>query len=197
MLKTSLMLCCSAALVLGVAGCNADRTDDAVVDAPVTTEPAMPPMDTTRPTDTTMGQTMPEGAAMLSVATGTAGAYLADNRGRAVYMLQGDTDGSKCTAACLEAWPPLRAPAGTPGATGAAGSAGMTGTTGAEGNLRMDLVGTVQRGDGTSQVTYNGHPLYHYAKDTGAGTTTGQGVDDQWGEWYLVTAEGEAMEEGA
>ena len=191
MLKTSLMLCCSAALVLGVAGCNADRTDDAVVDAPVTTEPAMPPMDTTRPTDTTMGQTMPEGAAMLSVATGTAGAYLADNRGRAVYMLEGDTDGSKCTAACLEAWPPLRAQAGT------TATAGTTSTTGTEANLRMNLVGTVQRADGTSQVTYNGHPLYHYAKDTGAGTTAGQGVEDQWGEWYLVTPEGEAMEEGA
>ena len=194
MRNTSLMMCCSAALVLGVAGCNADRTDEAVVDAPVITEPAMPPMDTAPPTDTTMDQTMPEGAAMLSVATGTAGAYLADNQGRAVYMLEGDTDGSKCTAACLEAWPPLQAQAGT---TGTAGMTGTTGTMGTEGNLRMNLVGTVQRADGTSQVTYNGHPLYHYTKDTGPGTTTGQGVDDQWGEWYLVTPEGEAMEEGA
>lgn len=194
MRKTSLMMCCSAALVLGAAGCNADRTDDTVVDTPMATEPAMPPMDTAPATDTTMDQTMPEGAAMLSVATGTAGAYLADNQGRAVYMLEGDTDGSKCTAACLEAWPPLRAPTGTTGTTGMTGTPGAMAT---EGDLRMDLVGTVQRADGTSQVTYNGHPLYHYAKDTGAGTTTGQGVDDQWGEWYLVTPEGEAMEEGA
>ena len=188
MRKTSLMMCCSAALVLGVAGCNADRTDDTVVDTPAATEPAMPPMDTAPPTDTTMGQPMPAGAAMLSVATGTAGEYLADDQGRAVYMLEGDTDGSKCAAACLEAWPPLRAQTG---------ATGTTGTMAAEGNLRMDLVGTVQRADGISQVTYNGHPLYHYAKDTGAGTTTGQDVDDQWGEWYLVTPEGESMEEGA
>ena len=190
MRRTSLMMCCSAALVLGVAACNADRTDDTVVDTPVVTEPAMPPMDTAPP-DTTMDQAMPAGAAMLSVATGTAGAYLADNQGRAVYMLEGDTDGSKCTAACLEAWPPLRARAGTTGMTG------PTGTMATEGKPRMDLVGTVQRADGTSQVSYNGHPLYHYAKDTGAGTITGQGVDDQWGEWYLVTPDGEAMEEGA
>ena len=188
MRKTSLMTCCSAALVLGLAGCNADRTDDTVVDTPAATEPAAPPMDTAPPADTPMDQTMPESPAVLSVVTGTAGAYLADNQGRSVYMLEGDADGSKCTAACLEAWPPLRAQADT---------AGAAGTMATGGDLRMDLVGTVERADGTSQVTYNGHPLYHYAKDTGAGTTTGQGVDDQWGEWYLVTPAGEAMEEGA
>lgn len=186
------MMACSAALLLGLAGCNADRTDDTVATTPAATEPAAPPVDTAPPTDTTMGQTTPQGAAMLSVATGTAGAYLADDQGRAVYMLEGDTDGSKCTAACLEAWPPLSAPAGT---TGMSGTTGTTTTT--PGSLRMDLVGTIERADGTSQVTYGGHPLYRYAKDTGAGTTTGHGVDDQWGEWYLVTPEGEAMEEGA
>jgi len=195
MRKTPLMMCCSAALVLGVAGCNADRTAESAVDTPMATTDTQQ-METAPPMDT-MGPAMPEGAAILSVATGTAGAYLADDQGRAVYMLEGDTDGSKCTAACLEAWPPLSVPAGTMGAAGATGMAGAAGTTATAGTLRMEMVGTVQRADGTSQVTYNGHPLYHHAKDTGPGTTTGQGLDDQWGEWYLVTPEGESMEEGA
>lgn len=196
MRKTTLMMCCSAALVLGVAGCNPERTDDTLADTPETAmEPTMPPMDQTPPPGTAANQTMAEGSDVLRVATGTAGAYVADNQGRAVYMLEGDTDGSKCTAACEDAWPPLRTQAGTTGA--GTGTTGAAGTTAAGGNLRMDLIGTIQRSDGTYQVTYNGHPLYHYAKETGGTTTAGQGVDDQWGEWYLVTPDGEAMEEGA
>ena len=45
------------------------------------------------------------------------------------------------------------------------------------------LPGTVRRTNGTIQVTYGGHPLYYYVKDTAAGQITGQGVG---GVWYLL-----------
>ena len=50
------------------------------------------------------------------------------------------------------------------------------------------------RPDGATQVTFNGRPLYRYAKDSGPGAVTGQDVHDQWGEWYLVTPAGDALE---
>lgn len=101
--------------------------------------------------------------------------YLVDGAGRAVYMLEGDRDGSKCTGSCLQAWPPLLVTDTRP-------------TAGA--NLEPSLVGTVQRPDGSMQVTYNGHPLYHYAADAGRGMTTGHAVRDQSGSWYLLDARG-------
>lgn len=180
------LVCCGAALAF-VAGCNPQNTDDtlsdderAVATAPVTAPPTAPP-----------GQPVAQGPAMLGVATGAAGEYVADGQGRAVYMLEGDTGGSKCTAACLEEWPPLRAGQGVAdGTTAAAGAALPAG-------LRSELVGSFQRADGSSQVAYNGHPLYHHAKDTGPGTTRGHDVKDQWGEWYLIAPSGDIIDDDA
>ena len=47
-------------------------------------------------------------------------------------------------------------------------------------------LGTITRDDGSLQVTYNGMPLYYYAKDMARGDTTGEGVGD---EWYTVAPE--------
>lgn len=60
--------------------------------------------------------------------------------------------------------------------------------------IRPELIGTVQRPDGTTQVTYDGQPLYYYAHDSGPGEVKGQDVHDEWGEWYLVQPSGELQE---
>jgi hypothetical protein len=52
------------------------------------------------------------------------------------------------------------------------------------------LVGTVRRPDGSTQLTYNGHPLYTYIRDTGAGAVTGQGIDQDGGSWYVLDPAG-------
>lgn len=174
--RTSLILCCSAALVLGLASCSAERTDDTVA------EPAPRPVDAAPPA----GTAIPAAAATLTVATGSVGDYLADGQGRALYMLEGDTDGSMCTGPCLNTWPPLVAsPSGM-----ASGATASTGTEAIQAGVRSALVGTIQRADNTTQVSYNGHPLYYYSKDAGPGTTLGHGI----GEWYLLTPQGEEME---
>jgi predicted lipoprotein with Yx(FWY)xxD motif len=42
------------------------------------------------------------------------------------------------------------------------------------------LVGTVQRADGTTQVTLAGWPLYRFVDDTTPGDVTGDGVGGNW-----------------
>jgi predicted lipoprotein with Yx(FWY)xxD motif len=111
------------------------------------------------------------------------GQFIADVGGRALYLLEADTQGSSsCYDACAQMWPPFASPVGTPRA-GAAG-------------VEPNLIGTIQRRDGTTQVTFGGHPLYYYTKDQGPGQATGQDVTDQWGEWYLVTPKGGKLEHG-
>ncbi len=112
----------------------------------------------------------------LVVATeGGPAPYLANSAGSALYTLQGDSDGSKCDQACTHVWPPMTVvealPSNTPG-------------------LDAGKIGTIQRADGSLQVTYDGHPLYVYAADGGAGRTAGHGVNDKWGQWSLVGPEG-------
>jgi predicted lipoprotein with Yx(FWY)xxD motif len=53
------------------------------------------------------------------------------------------------------------------------------------------LLGTITRDDGTTQVTYNGHPLYYYADDVNAGDTLGQGRGDVW---YVLDAQGNQIQ---
>lgn len=105
------------------------------------------------------------GAATFMVATNPAlGKILTDANGMTLYFYAKDTAGkSACTGACAGNWPPLTT-TGTPVAP-----AGVTGT-----------VGTIKRDDGSTQVTYNGKPLYTYIKDTAAGDTKGQGVGGVW-----------------
>lgn len=99
------------------------------------------------------------------------GTVLVDGKGMTLYLFTKDTRGSgmsTCEGPCLAAWPPLL---GEP----------ETGT-GAD----QALLGTLTRKDGTTQVTYNGWPLYYWAQDSAPGDTNGQGVNDVW--WVLDPA---------
>jgi predicted lipoprotein with Yx(FWY)xxD motif len=52
--------------------------------------------------------------------------------------------------------------------------------------------GNTTRKDGTTQVTYNGWPLYYFAKDKQPGDVTGQGVTNNW---YVVSPSGDAIKQ--
>lgn len=58
---------------------------------------------------------------------------------------------------------------------------------------RGDLLGTLTREDGSTQVTYHGHPLYRFAKDEDSSDTYGQGVDGFGARWWVVAPTGEAI----
>jgi predicted lipoprotein with Yx(FWY)xxD motif len=171
-----------AAAVFAAAGCN--NTDDSTrmpaddANAQVDARATNVPSDSMTPADAATDGTT---AASLTVATleGVDGPYIADGAGNAMYFLEGDTDGSKCVDDCKVAWMPVLVTGATP--SGAPG-------------LDASKVSTITRADGGTQVSYNGHPLYRYTADNGAGSIAGHGVEDKWGHWYLLTPAGEEHE---
>jgi predicted lipoprotein with Yx(FWY)xxD motif len=58
-------------------------------------------------------------------------------------------------------------------------------------------LGTTRRTDGQTEVTYNGHPLYYYAADTGPGQTQGQDLNQFGGTWHVVAPTGTEIDHGA
>jgi predicted lipoprotein with Yx(FWY)xxD motif len=60
--------------------------------------------------------------------------------------------------------------------------------------VRRSLLGTTRRANGTTQVTYGGHPLYRYSGDTKPGQTTGEGLHFFGGGWDVVSPAGKKVE---
>jgi predicted lipoprotein with Yx(FWY)xxD motif len=116
--------------------------------------------------------------ATVKTATSSLGRIILDGKSRTLYPFEKDQHGkSACSGACAANWPPLL----TKGAPKAAASA------------RASLLGTIRRSDGTTQVTYNNHPLYTVVGDAGRrGATSGEGVDAFGTRWYVVAAKGTA-----
>ena len=107
------------------------------------------------------------------------GTILTDRSGRTQYLLTSDSrDVSTCGDPCALFWPPLLT-VGDP--------------TAGEG-VSADQLGTMERDDGSTQVTYNGWPLYYFAFDTTAGEANGQGSSDTW---YVVSAYGGPIQTAA
>ena len=52
--------------------------------------------------------------------------------------------------------------------------------------------GTITRTDGTTQATWNGHPLYTYVGDTAPGQAKGNGLNISGGVWKEVALSGNA-----
>ena len=125
----------------------------------------------------------PEGGAAtvsLKSVSGVDDKALVGPDGKTVYLFEGDK-GAKptCMGACAGIWPPVTA-SGMP----TAGS-----------GLDQALLGTVKRVDGSTQVTFAGHPLYYYSGDASAGSAKGQGLKAFGAEWYVLNAKGSKIDE--
>jgi predicted lipoprotein with Yx(FWY)xxD motif len=111
---------------------------------------------------------------VLKTATISGTTVLTNAKGFTVYSFAPDTaTKSNCNGSCAQYWPPVKGPA-------TAGS-GVTGK-----------LGTITRSDGSTQVTYDGHPLYTYVSDTAPGQAKGNGVNLSGGVWHEVTVTGAA-----
>ena len=99
---------------------------------------------------------------------------LTNAKGFTLYWFVPDTSTkSNCNGSCAQIWPPVKGPA-------TAGS-GVTGK-----------LGTITRSDGSTQATYDEHPLYTYTADTAPGQANGNGINVSGGVWHEVTASGAA-----
>ena len=114
----------------------------------------------------------------MKTGTSSLGRILVDGKSHTLYLFEKDKRGrSACSGACAANWPPLL----TKGAPKAGAAA------------KASLLGTIKRSDGTTQVTYNKHPLYTFAGDAGKrGATKGEGIDAFGARWYVVAAKGTA-----
>ena len=110
------------------------------------------------------------------------GEYLVDGGGMSLYLFKADAQGrgdkqpvSACNdGPCIGTWPPLlsdSAPAG-------------------DGKVDTEMLGTMTREDGTTQVTYNGWPLYYYYEDAGPGDILGDDIESFGEDWYLIGPHG-------
>jgi predicted lipoprotein with Yx(FWY)xxD motif len=101
------------------------------------------------------------------------GAQLLTNSGGFVlYTFAPDkTDKSVCYGTCASYWPPV--------------SGDMSAGSGVPGKI-----GTIKRTDGTTQATYNGHPLYTYVGDKSPGQDGGNNINLNGGLWRDVPVTG-------
>jgi predicted lipoprotein with Yx(FWY)xxD motif len=115
-------------------------------------------------------------SAQLKVVTDAKlGRIITDAKGRTLYDFPIDKgSASVCYGACASLWPPLTT-SGTP----------MAGP-----GVSSGLIGTAKRHDGSTEVTYAGHPLYYYAPDQKQGQISGQALDQFGAPWYALTPAG-------
>ena len=122
-------------------------------------------------------------SAAASPATGSSGTalktttiggatVLTNAKGFTLYSFAPDTPTkSNCNGTCAQFWPPVKGPATAIRASRA-------------------RFGTIKRSDGSTQATFDGHPLYTFAADTAPGQAKGNGLNVYGGVWHEITASG-------
>ena len=153
-----------AAVALALSACASSSSSSPAASAPATSAPAAG-ASSSAPASSASGSTV-----NMTTINGTA--VVTNSKGRTLYWFAPDTSTtSKCTGSCATYWPPVTGPV-------TAGS-GVTGT-----------LSTITRPDGTTQATYDGHPLYTYVGDTAPGQAKGNGLNLSGGLWYEMTVSG-------
>jgi predicted lipoprotein with Yx(FWY)xxD motif len=164
-----------AAVVTGCAGQDAapgarpsaaSPTDGATSGAPATEVTTAP----------SVAETPQASGVTVRAAPSAYGRMLFDRDGQAIYLFDKEsTRRPECYGGCAEAWPPVLTEGSPEAAAG----------------VRPGLLGTTQRRDGTTQVTYGGHPLYYYAHE-GPNQVLCHDVVEFGGRWLVVTPAGRA-----
>lgn len=161
-------------LAIAATACSSKKSSTPAAAAPASAATSTAAAATSPAASPAAGSSAAGGAAIVTAA----GAFLTDAAGRTLYLFVPDTtSASTCYSSCATFWPPL-VTTGAPTATGAAIAAKL---------------GTSPRTDGTTQVTYNGHPLYYFKLDTKPGDAIGQGKNTSGGLWWEVAPDGTAI----
>ena len=134
---------------------------------------------TTQNNETTVGQQDNNaeeeiGHAVITTGESEFGTILFDDKNQAIYIWEvEESDTAECYGNCADAWPPVL----TNGAPIAAG------------DVNSEMLGTTERTDGSTQVTYNGHPLYYYAHED-PGEVKCHNISTHGGLWWVIKPNG-------
>jgi predicted lipoprotein with Yx(FWY)xxD motif len=161
-----------AAGLAALAACSSSSSSSSTAPS---TSPSSSPTSSATGSGASAGGSSASGAAQATaegLKTATIGGVtvLTNAKGFALYSFAPDTaTKSACNGACAAAWPPQPAPA----------------------TVKSPYT-SIKRSDGSTQLVFDGHPLYTYIADTTPGTASGNGVNAFGGVWKEVPASGSA-----
>jgi predicted lipoprotein with Yx(FWY)xxD motif len=146
-----------------------------------TTSASAPAASSTTSTSASASGTSSAGATPITITTkhSKLGTILAaGNKELTVYLFEADKGSSSaCAGECAKFWPPV------------------SGKGVAKDKANASDLGTITRSDGTTQVTYKGHPLYYFVKDKDDGDAYGQGSKAFGAGWYVLSPGGSKIDE--
>ena len=161
----------AAAIVLVAAGCGKSNPYRSSSSTSASTSPSTP-------TTTASASTAAAGAT-VAVKSSKLGRILVDANGRTLYLFEKDKGTiSACYGPCASGWPPDL----------------TTGVPQASSGATASLLGTTKRTDGTTQVTYKGHPLYYFVGDKQPGDANGEGINAFGAKWYVLAPSGNKID---
>jgi predicted lipoprotein with Yx(FWY)xxD motif len=166
----------SASLALAACGDDGDEESPAAGSEPepATTNTAKPKADDGGGEDSAPAQ---KPGTEIRISGSQFGEMLFNADEQAIYLFDKEESArSECYGECADAWPPVLTEGDPEAGAGA----------------DPKLLGTTERDDGATQVTYNGHPLYYYAHE-GPGEVLCHGVSEFGGLWLVVAPNGEAV----
>ncbi len=130
-------------------------------------------MPSPEPSDSNPAQ-QPAKGTVITTGQSEFGTMLFNEQRQAMYIWEVEkTPNAECYGNCTELWPPVL----------------TEGNPQASGEVNGSLLGTTKRSDGSTQVTYNGHPLYYYAHE-GPGEVKCHNIVTHGGLWWVIQPDG-------
>lgn len=177
----------SVALLLVLSACGDDDATSTTTSTAAATTTTVAATTTTGASTTTTAAASTTTEAVTTTTVATSGRFLTttenaelgeilvDQDGFTLYLFLPDNQSTPtCTGTCTATWPPFE----------------DDGDVGAGAGIDPALLGSVERADGSLQVTYNGWPLYYFLPDATPGATGGQGIG---GNWWVVSPTGDPV----
>ena len=158
-----------------LAGCGASTTSSSPAPEPTTSPAVSPTHGSTSPATGDRPSKEPKADGTRIITAGSDhGRMLYDGTGQPIYLFDVETGPRpRCYGECAAAWPPVL----------------TTGRPQPGAGVRKGLLGSTPRTDGTTQVTYAGHPLYFYAHE-GKYEVLCHDVVEHGGTWLVVRPDG-------
>ncbi len=169
-----------AALVAGGCGSDSESGGEGAAPEPAAEAATEEPDRQSTTSDAQARDEQPAAAkgTAIKLADSQFGKVLFDRAGQAIYLFDKEkSDRSECYDDCAAEWPPVLTEGDPEAGKG----------------IDEGLLGTTKRTDGTTQVTYNGHPLYFYAHE-GRNEVRCHNVPGFGGLWLALDGKGNAVD---